>query len=86
MRKSIFKLLIGLLSLAAAWNFGHLSGAMQRETQRQQALSAAIGDMEETARALQNELSVYRSDTSLAQALRQRGFISKGDIVFFDGG
>ena len=86
MKKSIVKLLIGLFSLAAVWNLGHLSAALQRESQRQQALSAAAEDLEAVAGQLKSELSALQTDSAVSKTLRQSGFISKGDIVFFDGG
>ena len=86
MKKGIIRLLVGLLALSAAWDLVQLSAALKKETQRQDALNAAAAELEEAASQLKNELSALDPEASASGLLRQRGFISKDDIVFFDGG
>ena len=86
MKKSVVRLLIGLLSLAMAWNLGHLAAELVLETSRQQALKEAAENIRQAQSRLSDELKSLSSDSAVIQTLRRRGFISKGDIVFFDGG
>lgn len=86
MKKTAVKVLIGLLALATAWDLGRLAGLLLWETQQQKALSEAARSLNQAKKQLSDELQSLQPDAAAARYLRQHGFISKGDIVFFDGG
>lgn len=86
MKKTALKVLIGLLALAAAWDLGRLAGCLLWETRQQAALSEEARSLSEAKKQLGDELASLQPGSAADAYLRQRGFISKGDIVFFDGG
>lgn len=86
MKNGVSRLLAGLMALAAAWSLGRLSAALARESLRKAALDQAISQGESAAAELKTQLEALTSDAAAEFALRQKGFIAKGDIVFFDGG
>lgn len=86
MKKGILRLLAGLLALAAAWNLSRLAAALLKEGQAQTALRQAISETEEAVARKKEALDALSPEGGAEQALRRSGFISRGDIVFFDGG
>lgn len=79
------KLLAVLLAAAAAWNLGGLAMALRRQTQQAQLLEQAITAVQEQIDA-QRRADGGESDEAIIRRLRQQGYITPGDLVFFDGG
>lgn len=79
------KLLAVLLAAATAWNLGGLAMALRRQTQQAQLLEQAITAVQEQIDA-QRRADGGESDEVIIRLLRQQGYITPGDLVFFDGG
>jgi cell division protein FtsB len=86
MKRGVIKLLSALLSIYAAWSLGNLAYTLSVLGQQIQALDEAIDQTEDEISQQMHELSAMQDDQSFSQLARQLGFISKGDLVFFDGG
>ena len=79
------KLLAVLLAAATAGNLGGLAMALRRQTQQAQLLEQAITAVQEQIDA-QRRADGGESDETIIRRLRQQGYITPGDLVFFDGG
>ena len=79
------KLLAVLLAAAPAWTLGGLAMALRRQTQQAQLLEQAITAVQEQIDA-QRRADGGESDEAIIRRLRQQGYITPGDLVFFDGG
>jgi cell division protein FtsB len=86
MKRGVIKLLSVLLSIYAAWILGNLALTLSVLGQQAQLLDKAIAETEAEISQQTHELSAMQDDRSFSQLARQLGFISKEDLVFFDGG
>lgn len=80
------KLLAGILAAAAAWSLGSLALDLGRQERQNAWLKAAEAEARQENRELEQRRDQSRSHDAVERYLRQRGYISQGDQVFFDGG
>lgn len=86
MNRGIFRLLSGLMAIYAAGCLGVLSAKLDQAQRDTDLLRRAVTAAQDEVAQLEHELSAYRDDSALPELAYAQGFISKGDIVFFDGG
>lgn len=80
------KLLVILLAVAIAWQLGTLAASLTFQVQTAQALDQAIAEAQADVAVLEAQIDAASHPASVGNLLRRLGYISPGDLVFFDGG